>query len=148
MRSRLFSRRGGVWMLLAAMLTVVGGCGRSTTATGQVNYGGRPVAYGSVIFFGVDRAAHSGAIAPDGTYMVEGLSPGVYSIAVISRDPSRGRSTVRGHKPELLVRPTAARPTTASNGWFPLPSRLETAATSGLTCTLGSGRVMHHIDLK
>ena len=85
---------------------------------------------------------------PMGTDAIEGLTPGKYSIAVISRDPSRGRSTVRGQKPPNPAKVGAVRETAASDGWFPLPGNFQSAAHSGLDCTLDGGEVVHDIELK
>ena len=35
-----------------------------------------------------------------------------------------------------------------TSGWFPLPARYESVATSGLKYTLGPGEVKQDIDLK
>ncbi len=38
--------------------------------------------------------------------------------------------------------------TAPAKNWFPLPLKYEDPKTSGLKCTLGSGRVSYDIDLK
>ena len=86
-------------LLLSVLLAAVGGCSKRATVTGTVTYQGRPVTYGSVIFLNADNTARSGAIAADGHYTIEGVPLGTVKIAVISRDPSKGRSVVRGHAP-------------------------------------------------
>jgi hypothetical protein len=146
MKSRLTAQFVVGWVLL--LMVIMTGCGQSTTAAGTVTYHGRPVTYGSVIFVGADKVAHAGVIATDGAYTVEGLLPGSYSIAVVSRDPSRGRSILRGHKPESSGRAGPTGKTVSNNGWFPLPANLESSATSGLTAMLSAGRVKYDIELK
>jgi hypothetical protein len=42
---------------------------------------------------------------------------------------------------------TVDSPLGAEN-WFPLPLKYEDPETSGLSCTLSSGRASHDIDLK
>ena len=133
-----------VAMLLAAFV----GCGKSTTVTGKITCNGRAVTYGSIIFVGTDKTAHSAAIRPDGSYTVEGLPPGEFRIAVISRDPAKGRSVLRNHKPEPPSYPDAGRQAASSSGWFPLPLRLESPLNSGLSCTLDAGPVTYDLDLK
>jgi hypothetical protein len=135
-------------LLLATLLTTIVGCGRSTTVTGKVSYAGRPVTHGSVIYVGADKAARSAAIAPDGSYTIEGILPGAVNIAVISREPSRGRSILRSHAAAPPSQPGAAGEAASDNEWFPLPAKFESPMNSGLGCTLGAGHVTHDIDLK
>jgi hypothetical protein len=145
MKTKFSARIVGGWLLL--LIALMTGCGRSTTASGTVAFRGRPVIHGSVIFVGADKVAHSGVIAADGVYTVENLLPGSFSVAVVSRDPSHGRSILRGHKSESSGNAGPAGKA-KSNGWFPLPSQYESAATSGLSCTLGAGKVKYDIELK
>jgi hypothetical protein len=141
--------RGFVTRLLAAMLLLgATGCGNRTTVRGKVTFQGRPVTYGSVIVLSGDHTARSGVIEADGSYTVEGVHPGAVKIGVISHDPSRGRSTLRGHKPDPPARKGAAPRKTRTGGWFPLPRKFEDPETSGLSATLGPGRVAHDLDLK
>ena len=89
-----FQRITRTW-LLPVLLAGVCGCDRGATVTGKVRDQGRPVTYGSVTFLSADKTAHFGVIEPDGSYAVEGVPRGTAKIAVISHDPSKGRSTVR-----------------------------------------------------
>ena len=87
------------WGLLLVLLAGVGGCGRTAKVTGKVSYQGRPVTYGSVIFIdGTKAAGRMGVIGADGSYTVEGVTPGNVEIGVISRDPSKGRSGAKGER--------------------------------------------------
>ena len=140
--------RGIGGMLIAMLLAALGGCGKSTTVTGKVTYGDRAVTYGSVVLVGSDKTAHSAAIEPDGSYTIEGLLPGTFSVAVISRDPSKGRSVLRNHKPDPPSHAGRPRQAASTNGWFPLPARCESPLNSGLRCTLNAGHVTYDIDLK
>jgi len=135
------------WLVLPIVVIAACGCGNTATVTGKVTYKGRPVTYGSVIFLSADRTARSGVIEPDGSYAVEGVSPGGVKIAVISHDPSRGRSVKSEHSPRPGKK-RASAPKTTFNGWFPLPPRFEDPESSGLVCTVGSGQVSYDIDLK
>jgi hypothetical protein len=135
-------------ILLLVLLVGAGGCGKTATVTGNVTYQGRPVTYGSVIFLNADKTARSCAIATDGSYRVEGVLPGTVSIAVISRDPAKGRSAVRGRKSTSPAKTAGASPSVPATGWFPLPSRFESPASSGLSCDVSSGLSSHDIDLK
>jgi hypothetical protein len=137
-----------VCLLCASLLTGVCGCGGTATVTGKVSYHGRPVSSGSVIFLGADQTARSGVIEPDGSFKVEGVPVGEVQIGVISRDPSKGRSVLRGGKPKSTDKKGTTAPREASTGWFPLPRQFEDPANSGLRCTLGWGRDRQDIDLK
>jgi len=135
--------------LIATMiLATTFGCGNSTTVTGKIRYRARSVTYGSVTFVAADKKAHSAAIEPDGSYTVEGLRPGTFLIGVISRDPTKGRSVLRDRKPDDSVDADGAAQPSPSGGWFPLPAELESPLNSGLSCTLGAGRITHDIDMK
>jgi hypothetical protein len=138
------------WLVLPALLAA-GGCGGSARVTGKVTYQGRPVTYGSVIFLSTDKTARSGVILPDGSYTIEGVPPGEAKIGVISRDPSKGRSTVRTGKPARPSRKRVAPQRAAkdaSPGWFRLPAKLEDPETSGIRCTIDARSVNHDIELK
>jgi hypothetical protein len=134
------------WVLFSISLAGAGGCGKTATVTGKVSYQGRPVTYGSLIFLSADRTARSGVIERDGSYRIEGVPPGTAKIGVISRDPSKGRSVVRNQKRADAGNKEAEK--TALKEWFPLPSKFEDPAASGLSFTVDSRRVSHDIDLK
>ena len=89
------------WLFIAIFLAGAGGCGNTATVAGKVTYQGRPVIHGSVIFLSADKTARSAAIQPDGSYTVKSVPAGKVAIGVISRDPSKGRSVLRGGKTEL-----------------------------------------------
>ena len=149
MRKQITSPMGGIGgLLVAILLAAAGGCGNSTTVAGKVTYGGRPVTYGSVIFVGHDKTTHTAVIQPDGSYAVEGLLPGTFGVAVISRDPAKGRSVLRNHKPDPPGKPGAVQHAMPPSGWFPLPEQFESPLSSSLNCTLDAGYVTHDIDLK
>jgi len=133
---------------LMILLASVCGCGHGTNVTGKVIYKGRPVAYGSVIFLCSDKTARSGVIEPDGSYTIEDVPPGDVNIAVISRDPSKGRSVLRGQKPSQPGKNKAASSEKTAKQWFPLPSKFEDPKTSGLGYIVASDSAVHDIDLK
>jgi hypothetical protein len=113
-----------------------------------VTYQGRPVVFGSVIFQSSDKTARSGVIAPDGSFTVAGIHPGAARIAVISRDPSKGRSASRSQKPDAPNQPGAAVQESPLSGWFLLPGKFESPRTSGLECQLTAGHVTNDINLE
>ena len=134
------------WLLLLCLVGVAGGCGRTATVTGKVTYKERPVVYGSVVLQNEDMTAVSGVIEPDGSYTVENVPAGLVKIAVLSRDPTKGRGGDKGARgkktgdKKLAVKPPA--------DWFPLPPHYEDPQTSGLQLHVGTGRVEHLIELK
>jgi hypothetical protein len=131
----------GRWRWLPAIVLLVAACGCGSgraMVSGKVTYNDKPVTYGSVTVLGPDDKAASGVINPDGTYTVEGLTPGEARFGVISRDPAKGRSP---HK-------DGAEAQAAKAGWVPLPRGYEAAASSGLTATLKGGHNTYDIDLK
>jgi len=144
--SKTTRRSGG--LLLAILLGGVFGCGKTATVSGKVSYQGRPVTHGSVTLLSADRTARSGVIAPDGSYAVERVPTGTVKIAVISRDPAKGRSAVPGQKLARADKKGTAPQDAAARGWFPLPQKFESVETSGLDCTVDSGRVSHDLELK
>jgi len=133
------------WWLLPLLLA---GCGHSAKLTGKVTYQARPVCHGMVILVSADKTARSGVIESDGSYAVEGVPWGDTKIAVISRDPAKGRSATRAQKPGQTDKKGASSQGPAVEGWFPLPSQYEMPRTSGLRCTVDSGDVKYDIDLK
>jgi len=136
------------WLPFVFLSACICGCGNTATVTGKVNYQGRPVTYGSVIFICTDKIARSGVIEPDGSYSVEGVPPGNVTIAVISRNPSMGRSVVRGEKPAQPGKKETSSQELVVKKWFPLPPKFENPKNSGLGCAISSGRVSYDIDLK
>jgi hypothetical protein len=144
-----WSRHLSTWAARAGVvvaLLAVGGCGGTATVSGKVRYKGRTVTYGSVIFLNRDGSARSSAIEPDGSYKVTGVQRGTAKVAVISRDPSKGRSTSLG-EPRHRDKQGIAEAKAATRDWFPLPHKFEDPANSGLTCTVDSSRVSYDIDL-
>ena len=129
------------------MIAGVGGCGKTAKVTGKVTYQGRDVVHGSVVFLGADNKAHSGVIGPDGSYTVEGVTPGEVKITVLSHDPSKGRSAARGPRPAQPAEKRSGNPEIVK-GWFPLPPRYEDPDASGLVFTITSGKVAHDIELQ
>jgi hypothetical protein len=130
--------RWAVALLGVILVTTASGCGGPATVTGKVTYLDRPVTYGSVVFLSADKTARSTAIEPDGTYTVERAPRGTVAIAVISRNPSKGRkakSEGGDHAADVKQ-------------WLPLPPKFEDPSTSGLGCMVDANRVHHDIELK
>ena len=129
-----------------ALLLLICGCGGNATVRGTIRYQGRPVTHGSVTFVDAAGDAHSGAIGTDGSYQVDGVGRGLGKIGVISRDPTKA-ARHQVDQPAAKPKKSSNEKKPRSDGWFPLPSKYENARDSGLTCTVGSSRVDHDIDL-
>jgi hypothetical protein len=135
------------WLLLSILVLTACGCSRTATVTGKVTYQGRPVVHGFVTFLSAQETARSGVIQPDGSYTVENVPLGRMRITVFSRNPAKGRSTVRVEQPAETgdKKAGSGKPTVA--GWFPLPPKFEAVATSGLTCTVDARTMRHDLEL-
>ena len=149
MKRQIFEKTRRIGQLLFLIsLPAVCGCGSASRVTGKVTYQDRLVRHGSVIFVSADKTARSGVIEPDSSYTIEGVPPGIVKIAVISRDPRKGRSAARGRKPVQPGEKGAGTAEMAVEGWFPLPPELEDPQKSGQSVTISSGNVNHDINLK
>lgn len=135
--------RRSAWGLTAFLLLACG-CARTATVSGKVTYKGRAVTYGSVIMVLTDKTARSTFIEADGSYTVQGVPPGVVKIGVISPDPAKARTVIQKSDSGLTGKEAAQA---AAKRWFGLPRQFADPETSGLTCTIGRGRVQHDIDL-
>jgi hypothetical protein len=137
--------------LLAALVAAVAGCanGGKADVTGKVTHRGKPVIFGTVILQGPDGIAMTGAIQPDGTYLVQGVAAGPALVGVVSRDPAvRARSSPgRKEKEDDAPPPPPSGPVLDRTKWFPLPEKYEDPARSGLTTTLKAGANTYDIDL-
>jgi len=93
-------RRAGC--LLAALLLLSGGCGRSGEprtypVRGKVTYKGRAVPHGTVTFFPASGQAATGEIKPDGTYELttfrrgDGAVAGEHKVVIVALDDTSAR---------------------------------------------------------
>ena len=80
--------------LLLAGLLLVAGCGDSKPATypvaGKVNYQGKPLPLGTVMFVSDNAPAASAIIGADGGYQLQ-AAPGKYRVQVVAMPPQQGR---------------------------------------------------------
>jgi hypothetical protein len=140
-------------VLLAACGFSTGCAAGKADVAGKVTHKGKPVAMGTVIVRGSDGIEMTGAIQPDGSYLVRGVTAGAVKFAVISRDPAvvgararagKGRPDGKEEtKPEEAPKP----PPENDAKWFPLPINYESPDSSGLTTTLHSGENSYDLDL-
>lgn len=126
--------------LLAAGVGLATGCGtREPTrvaVTGTVNFHGKPVPAGMVLFVSdADPAlSGSGPIRPDGTFEATGVPVGPVKVAV---QTSMYRTQSGTPKAVALTAPHA----TATKGVKPvvLPAKFDNPATSGQSATIHRG---------
>jgi hypothetical protein len=128
------------WLLVPVLLVSVWGCGSNNTATvtGKVTFKGQPLRCGSVVFRSVEKRNHTGMIGTDGVYTAINVPMGKMRVAVISRDPSKT-------PPDTKKGATAPAPV---EGWFPVPSKYETAGGGDLNCDVDAPQVTYNIELK
>lgn len=97
-----------------AMLTCCGGCGKGPELAGvrgTVQYDGKPLTAGKVLFTSVERGMRAvGQINQDGTYVLstprdgDGATPGKYKVTVVTDLEMRGKQRhVTCLAPEQLV---------------------------------------------
>src|SRR5436309_21644 len=86
-------------LFCATWLVALSGCSGAATIKGKVTFQGRPVTHGSVILISADGRGHSGVIQHDGSFTVEDVPRGQAKVAVVSRNPSKGRTTLNSDKP-------------------------------------------------
>jgi hypothetical protein len=107
------ANRGRVATGFAAISVCVAlGCGQhepTGTVSGKVEYKGKPIEAGSVVFFPEEGPISSGNLGPDGSFQIlnfekeEGLRPGKYTIAVIA---GTDQINLRIDDPTFRVEPT------------------------------------------
>jgi hypothetical protein len=137
--------------LACALVVASTGCSAAGKAdvTGHVTHQGKPVVAGVITFIGPDSVPMTGSIQPDGTYTVQGVTPGLAKIGVISRDPAE-QAALRLERRGKVGKtgaggtgPAAADPTK----WFALPQKYESPDTSEVTTTLHSGANQFDVTL-
>jgi hypothetical protein len=135
-------------------------CGLSTGCTagkadvaGKVTHKGKSVAMGTVVVRGPDGIEMTGAIGPDGSYLVRGVTAGAVKFAVISRDPAvvgararAGKGRADGKEDPKGEEPPKPPPASDAK-WFALPIQYESPDSSGLSTTLRGGENPYNLDL-
>jgi hypothetical protein len=120
------------------------GCARRGDVSGTVRLDGKPLVFGTVQFEASDGKLHNGLIEEDGSYFIPGVAHGETRVAVSSQNP-----TSAAFQPlhRVGIENQATRPK-AVQGWFPIPSKYEMFANSGLTIDVKSGENQIDIELK
>jgi hypothetical protein len=119
------------------------GCDPGTgSLSGTVQHDGKPVVLGTVTVVDATGRPYSGAIQPDGRYVVNNVPVGPVKIAVASPDP-------KGDPEDPKPGPSddGSPPPKKVAGWRPIPAHYADAKTSGLTFDLKRGPNSLDIDL-
>lgn len=71
-------------LALAALASVLAGCGAANPVTGAVTYDGQPVAKGSITFVPADgKGPSSGGAIENGRYSIEDVPPGEKIVQIV-----------------------------------------------------------------
>jgi hypothetical protein len=125
-----------------AILVAVG-CGpQFGTIEGTVTVDGKPANKGSVIFSSADNRSASGAIQPDGSYLVENVPVGEVRVSFLQMLGGPARPGPLQNVPGLDEAPStpAAKP-------VPIPRKYLNVETSGLRYTVTGGTSEININL-
>ncbi len=130
----------GVCLLVSVL--PLAGCGPSTgEIEGTVEYDGKPLTSGSVIFMSEDKKPRLAHIHKDGTYRISDCPPGLVRIAVRTRP--REPEAFSHTKPP----PKSTIPADYLKGGVAIPRKYEEAEQSGLTYQVKLGRQTHNLKL-
>jgi hypothetical protein len=130
-----FGTRTGRFVVMAAALLLVAGCGGTGTLNGKVTFKGQPLPGGMVTVFDAGNAGHSGQIQKDGSYSVSNIPAGSAKVTV-GTSPSRGNI----RNPDAVKEP-----------WGPyvqIPRRYSDPEKSGFKLEVKSGTQEMQLDVK
>lgn len=156
-------------LLLLPVVAVLAaaGCGGSNTlapasVSGSVNYKGKPVTGGQVLFYsGTNGTPYSATIAPDGTYSIADIPAGelVVCVDTESLSPEQKESAGKDAKRREAMmgnrQPPAGRggsgggaaAAEAEGKYVKLPAKYANPKTSPVTYTTKTGRQVYNIEL-
>ena len=138
----LTRRRRGLAILGIGLMALVSiGCQGRGDVSGRVTFQGKPLVFGTVLFAASDGNSFQANIDKDGRYTVRGLRVGDARVAVNSPNPKGITLVYKDPKKKPAPYPDAP-------GWFAIPNRYETVATSGLTYTIKGGENTIDIELQ
>lgn len=129
-----------VWLL--GFVLAFGGCGPSKgEIEGTVEYDGKPLTSGAVIFMGQDEKPRRGRIEKDGTYRISDCPTGMVRISVRTRASEPEGFAWEGPAPKSTI------PTDYMKGTLAIPRKYEDLEQSGLTYQVTVGKQTHNIKL-
>jgi hemoglobin len=117
------------------------------SVSGKVTYKGQPLPAGTVIFVSADGKASSAALAPDGTYKVEKLKPGEYSVG-IETDSVKPKPPGDKPKPPDDKKADDKPADKQAPKYVAIPAKYADPAKSGLKVTIVKGDQQHDFDLQ
>jgi len=123
----------GVLVILSTML----GCGSqppTTEVQGLVQYGGKQLERGSVVFFAENGREFVAQLSSDGSYRITGLPRGELRVAVHGRLPTG--SATQGEPSPAPRRTVDPKLQSRSPPWVLIPQRFGDPGSSGLRVTL------------
>jgi hypothetical protein len=142
-----------VSLLLAACGLSTGCAAGKADVAGKVSHKGKAVAMGTVVVRGPDGIEMTGAIQPDGSYLVRGVTAGAVKFGVISRDPAvvgararAGKGRADGKEEPKGEEPPKPPPESDAK-WFALPIKYESPDSSSLTTMLHGGENPYDLEL-
>lgn len=124
---------------LVALMPI--GCQSRGNISGKVTYNGKAVVFGTILFHGRD-GLRQGNIEPDGSYVIRDIAAGEAKVAVTSINP-KSIDIHPGKRPHLKPQPYPDAP-----GWFPIPEKYNSIATSELVYTVKGGENVIEVELK
>ncbi|MGE3803230.1 MAG: carboxypeptidase-like regulatory domain-containing protein [Gemmataceae bacterium] len=128
---------------LVVLVCLLAGCSGKGNVTGTVTFQGEPLVFGTVMFEASDGSLRQGNIDAQGHYTITEVTPGTAKVSVSSRNPASSDFQLLRLEGEP---PPPPREVPA--GWFPIPGKYETPATSGLEFSVQGGANTIDIELK
>ena len=136
--------RGANLLLLFVAAYLSAGCGVTPASVdGTVTVDGKPVTAGQVSFLPATGNATSAEIGPDGSYHVDGLTPGEVIVLVVGQPPP-----VTGNESLRTKLSTTGRPAAEAPSGPEVPKKYQSVATSDLKRNLQPGPNTFPIDLR
>jgi hypothetical protein len=135
---RTASRRRGAWRVLLLGLVLVAGCSKGRgNVSGVVNFKGKPLPAGTILFYDELNRVREGVIKDDGSYEVTDVATGKARVAVITPMPIEMRI------PGLPSKPVAAPKTKPVQ----IPEKYGNPDSSGIHFDIGRGDNKYNVDL-
>jgi hypothetical protein len=144
------NRPGAIALLLIALLP---GCEANTgDVSGKVSYRGKPLPYGTILFYCSDQQIISRLIAPDGSYEASGIPTGATRVAIRTYPPIPPGYQIPQRLPPSRNAPNLGRaPTEEGSGHkaahVKIPGKYSSPEESGLLLDVNEGQQTFLIDL-
>jgi hypothetical protein len=153
--------------MVLGLVVLAAGCGSRGLVTGKVNYQGKALPSGTVLFIHERKGSFSSPIKEDGTYQIADVPSGSVKVAVFpattaAQNKWRGPAIsdadvakIQEGQPkdrpkisdEAMKEKMGIRPTQPKGKVVAIPEKYGNPEQSGLTCTVTGGPQTHNIDL-